>query len=402
MKILIISHEYPPHVTSGPGRYIVNLTKELIEKGHKVTVITPLVRGYGKTTKHEIDNGIEVHRLPLFQSEFLDNIIPDVINKRFSFNTILKKFMKDFDLSRYDLMHIIDEHISYFLNKDIASKIPIAISINAYYPLEISWNIFKFPYYATDLPLRYVYYMINKMKMKRYLPLANAWISDTKYAANIVLNTTKVDKKGMNVVYKGKDLSKFSDKISEDKYQNQKILYVGGNMERKGVVYLVMAMPIILKKYPKAKLTIIGRCSWLYQKKLEQIIKKENLKEAVEFVPHVAPQNIPKYFQDANVFTMAPIIEDLAQVLLEAMATKTPVVCTDVGANGEGIIEGKTGFLVENKDYKGIAEKIIKLFDNPKLAKEFGNNGRERVKIIFEKERMFEETLDIYKKIVTV
>ena len=171
-------------------------------------------------------------------------------------------------------------------------------------------------------------------------------------------------------------------------------------MERKGVIYLVKAMPFVLDKFKDAKLIIIGRCSWLYKRKLMKAIRKNNLKEKVEFISHVSPDKISKYFSEANVFAMAPIIEDLAQVLLEAQATKTPVVCTDVGANSEGVVEGKTGFLVKNKDFKGIADGIIKIFNETKLARKMGENGRKRVEVMFTKERMFDETLDIYSKLI--
>ena len=75
VNILIVSHEYPPHVTSGPGRYVTNLSKGLINKGHKVTIITPLIKEYGTNVKkYESNDHLTIYRLPLFQSKLLNKI----------------------------------------------------------------------------------------------------------------------------------------------------------------------------------------------------------------------------------------------------------------------------------------------------------------------------------------
>ena len=121
MKILLVGHEYPPNVTSGPGRYAGNLVKELINRGHEVTVITSRINNLGERYEKQYDGKAQIYRLDIYQSKVADKIIPDLINKRLLFNLVVKRFLKSkkINLDDYDLMHVLDEYVCYFLDKNI-------------------------------------------------------------------------------------------------------------------------------------------------------------------------------------------------------------------------------------------------------------------------------------------
>ena len=80
------------------------------------------------------------------------------------------------------------------------------------------------------------------------------------------------------------------------------------------------------------------------------------------------------------------------------MAAKTPVIGSKTGGIPETITE-KTGFLVEPKNYKEIANKIITLLKNPKLAEKLGSEGYKRVKNYFNADLMSKENLEVYKEL---
>ncbi len=397
MRLCIVGHEYPPNVISGPGRYALNLVRELEKRGHEITVITPMVRG-GKI--YEKTGNVEIYRLKIKQSRILDKILPNFLDIKILFSMRLRGFFKKFSLENYDLLHILDMHDSYFLNKKITENVPVIISANDYYSLETSWNILKFPYFCTDIIPRYFHYNITKIMNKRNIKRAARVISDTRYTAKSVNRNADVPKEKIDVIYKGVDIKGFGGRKYKGKYQNNNILYVGSNMERKGVTDILNSMPKILERFPNTTLTIIGRASVLYRRKLRIMIANNGLKDSVKIINSVSADKIKDYYESAHVFILAPVIEDLAQVLLEAMATRTPVVCTDVGANPEGIINDETGFLVKPRNPEEIADAVIRIFDDPKLAESMGARGRKRTEDIFNSGRMLKETMKVYEKLI--
>lgn len=387
MKICIVAPEYPPKVVSGPGRYAINLVNRLKkDSGNEITVVTPL---NGDEKRYEKNENVEIYRIKI------NRAASKVFDRRFLFNFSLKKFFENFEMDRYDVLHILDMHNSYFLNDRIRKKTRVIISANDYYALETSWNILDFPYFCTDLPLRYMHYNMNKVLTSKSLKKADLIISDTKYTAKVINKVAKIPNEKIKVVYKGVDTEKFLKQGRKNKYKSCEVLYIGGNMERKGVKDLVKAMPIVLESFPKAKLTIIGNASRLYKYQLKNLIKKNKLNGTIKYFESYPSDKITGLYEKANIFVLPAIIEDLAQVLMEAMATSTPVVATNVGANPEGPNE-KTGILIEPKNPKQIAEAIIKIFSNPNLAEKMGAEGRRRVEEIFNSERMLKETAGVY------
>lgn len=397
MKLCLVTHQHPPNVSTGLGRYSTNLVDMLEKAGHEVTIITHDKRG---GASYEKKGRVEVHRLHISKSILMDKLLPNLLDERLLFEKQLKKFFKTFDLNKYDILHILDMRDCLFLNKSIASKIPIIITANDYYPFETSWNIFKFPYFCLDLPLRYINYMYYKLFLPRPMKLADIIIPDTKFAGASINKRVGISNSRIKPIYKGVDYETFYVEGTPDKYTNHKMLYGGSNMERKGVADILKAMPLIIKKFPDAKLTLIGRKSFLFSLQMGYIVWRYKLKGCYEERWYVPSDKIPEYFRSANVFVLAPIIEDLAQIFLESMATKTPVVCTDVDANPEGVVHDETGLLVKPRDPKGIAEAVIKIFSNPEYAKKLGENGRKRVEKMFTKKIMLDRTMEVYKDVL--
>lgn len=394
MKICIITHEFPPTKQGGgQGTYAMNLVRELLSKNHSVTVIAPNEGG----KPYENKGSLTVHRLKVQPNWILSRILFNIFDVRLLLSRRIKKLQADLNFDSFDMIHVLDMHDSYFINNGI--KTPVITSVNDYYSLETPWNIFRFPYPCSDIILRYIHYNFTKVLNCIFLKKASHVISDTKYTAEAIKRVAKVIPSNVSVIYKGLDLSKYSGTIGPNKYTNHNILYVGGNMERKGVVYLVEAIPQIIKKYPDAKLTIIGWGNKFYLNKLNKIIKSNKIEAYIEHIKYCPPSDTPKHFEKANVFVLPSVIEDLGQVLIESMASKTPVVTTNVGANPEAIIDQKTGLLVDPKNPDQIANAIIRIFSYPRMARNMGENGRYRAEKMFSSERMLNETISIYEKV---
>ncbi|MEK6940345.1 MAG: glycosyltransferase family 4 protein [Nanoarchaeota archaeon] len=402
MRILLIAHDYPPRIISGLGKYSENLVKELNARDHDVTLIT------GQMPEQEIKevipakNGhnISIIRIPLPQGDILDKIIPNFFDKRIFFNNRIKKFFTKNPrfFNDFDLVHCMDENNSYWLNT-ISPNIPVVTSINAYYAISTSWNPLRYYDWNADTIIKYFYYNIMKYRIRNAMTKADLLIANSVFTKNQVANNSKISKKKILVVYRGIDFSQFKNiNIPENKYENHNILFVGRNMERKGVIYLLKSMPLIIKEFPDTKITIIGMASLAYRRRMHWFIKKNNLQKSVILIPYKDNPELVDYYLNANVFVMPSLIEGFGQVIVEAMATMTPVI----GSNSGGIPEviKSHGTIINPKSITQIASAIISIFKNPSNSFDTAIKAYEYSKRSFDYKIMTDETLKVYGEVL--
>jgi glycosyltransferase involved in cell wall biosynthesis len=83
-------------------------------------------------------------------------------------------------------------------------------------------------------------------------------------------------------------------------------------------------------------------------------------------------------FSKADIFAFPTYYETFGLVNLEAMQFCLPIVSTFEGGIPDVVNDGKTGFLVPQKDAKALADKLERLIKNPALRKQMGKAGREK------------------------
>ena len=86
--------------------------------------------------------------------------------------------------------------------------------------------------------------------------------------------------------------------------------------------------------------------------------------------------------------------------VLQSLATGLPTITTNHGAFSEQIVEGKNGFMVDEGDYRALADKILFMMENQELWPSMGHFGREHVKKNFNLEILIDQEADLYKKII--
>ncbi len=149
------------------------------------------------------------------------------------------------------------------------------------------------------------------------------------------------------------------------------LLYVGRLSEKKGVRYLLEAMPEIIKQFPVAKLLVIGTGE--QKEELQQLTLKLGISENVIFAGGLPNSELPAYFATADIF-IGPSIkaaggdtEGFGLTFVEAGMSGCIVIGTDVGGIPDIIQNGETGFLVNEKESKALAASlcsILKQLDN--------------------------------------
>jgi phosphatidylinositol alpha-1,6-mannosyltransferase len=163
---------------------------------------------------------------------------------------------------------------------------------------------------------------------------------------------------------------------------NKVILTVGRLVERKGHEFVLKALPLIAERYPQLKYLIIGKGPM--EKKLRNIVERKKLSDVVEF--HGEVDNIADFYGNCDVFIMPSRfiekkgdVEGFGLVFLEANFFGKPVIAGNSGGISDAVIDGETGILVNPENPKEIADAVLKLFDDPKLARKLGEQGRKRV-----------------------
>ena len=170
------------------------------------------------------------------------------------------------------------------------------------------------------------------------------------------------------------------------------ILHVARLVEVKGTRYLLRAFATVARKYDRVQLLIIG--DGPLRRQLHALTASLGMRDRVEFlgaVPHVA---VLSWMRKAAMLVLPGIRtatgreEGLGMVLLEAAATGLPIVGSRVGGIPECMLEGKTGFLVPERDEDALARRMAELLEDPVRRHRMGAAGRALV----------EDRFDIYRQ----
>ena len=147
----------------------------------------------------------------------------------------------------------------------------------------------------------------------------------------------------------------------------------------------------------RARLMIVG--GGPLQGMLQDLIRAEQLDGHVWLAGERA--DVPSMMRGMNVFLLPSLSEGISNTLLEAMATRLPIIATDVGGSAELVVDGQTGRLVPPADVARLAEAIAELFADPEKAAGMGEAGCERVQAQFSLDAMVRAYLSLYEEQVT-
>jgi glycosyltransferase involved in cell wall biosynthesis len=155
--------------------------------------------------------------------------------------------------------------------------------------------------------------------------------------------------------------------LANDGYANRRILFVGGDWERKGGPVLAEAFAEVLKSIPEAHLTIVGA-------------RPRLTLPNCTVVGNVSIGELSSYYSQASVFCLPTRLEPFGVAILEAMMHRLPVVGTRVGALPDMIRDGVTGRIVAPGNARQLAEALIDLLRDPLRCRQFGEAGYELAK----------------------
>lgn len=159
------------------------------------------------------------------------------------------------------------------------------------------------------------------------------------------------------------------------------ILFFGFIRPYKGLIYLIRAMPHILKKKPNTKLVIQG-VFWKDRQKYFDEIEKLNLKDHILIREgYVAGDDRAKVFYSADVVVMPYLNISESAIIPLSWGFGVPVICTAVGGNVDWITDGKEGYLTPPRDPEALAEAVLKFYEKD-MEEKFKGHMKMRMKQI--------------------
>lgn len=382
MKIAFLTPEYPHPKTGtsgGIGTSIQNLALGLIQQGCSVRVLV-----YGQKEEGVFDdNGICIQQ------------IRNVKLKGLSWYLTRKKLQKIintlYQKKEIDLVEAPDwTGITSFISP---KKCPIVIRLNG------SDTYFC---HLDQRPVKW----INKFHEKRALQKADALLSVSQFTADKTNEVFGLERK-FTIIPNSIDMGLFSqnNNDSENNKGNNTILYFGSLIRKKGLLELPLIFNEVIKKKSDAKLVLVGRdvsdilsgnvSTW----HMMQGLFTEQARTNVNYLGSVAYKDIKKQINAATVCVFPTFAEALPVSWIEAMAMQKPIVASSIGWATEVIDDGIDGFLVHPAHHVEYANRIIALFENEDLQKEFGLEARKKVALKFSMEIVAQQSLSFYNSL---
>ncbi|MDH5690012.1 MAG: glycosyltransferase, partial [Candidatus Bathyarchaeota archaeon] len=189
------------------------------------------------------------------------------------------------------------------------------------------------------------------------------------------------------------ELDRFVEQFNLD-LKKPIILYVGRLEPAKQVDVVMEAVPFVLKEKPNTQFIFIGDGSlW---EKLKERAENLGVTDKVHFLGY-QPTNVVKSFLSIASVVWIPMS---GYVVFEAAAFRAPIVAFDVDWHHEFISNGTSGLLVENRDYRKMAEAVITTLENPVLARKCGEGARRKLVEEHNPEDVKRKEVEVYEKIL--
>jgi glycosyltransferase involved in cell wall biosynthesis len=180
------------------------------------------------------------------------------------------------------------------------------------------------------------------------------------------------------------------------------VLFVGRLVEKKGLEYLIWAMSRVQAVMPEVELVVIG--DGPLGPSLERLAS-EKLRR-YRFLGVQSPESVRAWMNRAKVFSVPSVTahtgdsEGFGMVFAEAQAMGLPVVSTLHAGVPEAVVHGKTGFLVAERNWEGIAEHILLLLKNDALWHRFSTAGQRRVRALFDLQKQTSVLEELYAQLL--
>ncbi|HEV2107318.1 MAG TPA: glycosyltransferase family 4 protein [Thermomicrobiales bacterium] len=346
MKIALVS-PYNFHHPGGVSEHIAHLREEFLRLGHQVIVIAP------RATKGGLEVGDGFYGVGRAVS-----IPAGGARARLTFDVTLYADVKAMmRRERFDIVH---------LHEPLMPVLPYMVLLNSQ-----AVNVATFHAYRTINH----WYTVFKPYMSFVLSRLDGRIAVSEPAREFVRQYFDGP---YDVIPNGIDTNRYGDHVEPFPWASDglpRILFVGRFDEsRKGFKHLLRALPLVQRRFPNARLVVLGTGK---QERFAGCMERYGVRN-VDFIGFVDGETKSRYYASCDVCCFPSVRnESFGYVVLEGMASGKPVVATDIPGYASILTHEREGLLVPPEDHQALAQKLVRLLEDEDLRARFGEQGRE-------------------------
>jgi glycosyltransferase involved in cell wall biosynthesis len=408
LKIGLLSYRSHPY-SGGQGIYVKHLSKALSDIGHDVSVLSG-------PPYPELDNSVELIESPslgLFETEdrmkaFSLDLLLNPLNLYEWLTVMSGGFPEPYTYGKRVLKYLKENNRDFDIILDNQSLCDSLLEIQKIYPLAVTIHhpITK------DLKLEIENASNWKEKLsslrwhnflpmqKKVAPKLNKIICVSRPSKKDIVEEFLVDPEKIEVILNGIDIRKFIPNASTLFIENKIITTASADIPLKGLKYLILALPNIIKVFPKTSLTVIGRSP--SDSKLRKLITDLSLEDKIAFRSGITEEEIVNLYHSSEIAVIPSLYEGFGFGAGEAMACGIPLISTHSGGLEE--VVGDSAVKILPASTEEIESAVIKLFSSPDRKTELSKMGRERMEKMFDwhiaaksYENAFKEVIRIFK-----
>lgn len=349
MRIVHVTGYYPPHV-GGMEYRTKNLAENIAKRGYGVEVITS-------------DIGCHKNKIP-------------------STDKLIVRYLKSFETAHTPIMPSLPLRLM-LLPRDSVIHLHISQAILS----EVTFLICKLrglgylAHIHLDVdasgPMGFLLPFYKKYFLSRVIKGADAITVLTDYYKKLISEKYDIKKSKITVIPNG-TYFKAAKNRKKTLHSPIRLLFVGRLSVQKNVPLLLKAFSICIYQY---KMNILLRIAGDGEKReeIENLIKKLKLSRYVFMLGSVSPAQVQKLYNTSDVFILSSNSESFGTVVIEAMATGTPVVATDIPAM-RNIIKHKVNGVLVKQNSDDMARVIYNLCKDSSLRERIVKNALIEVK----------------------
>lgn len=229
---------------------------------------------------------------------------------------------------------------------------------------------------------------------RQVLVRANRIVAVSQALANRVAELGHITQR-LHVIPDGVDTARFTPKQLNDREDT--ILFVGSLIERKGVKYLLHAMADVLHSLPQYRLILLGNGP--QELCLRTLAEGLGISGHVAFLGFQPQEEVRRWMQKAKLLVLPSLEEGLGVVLLEALASGTPIVASNVNGIPEVVVP-EVGTLVPPMDTGALTAAILSILENPQVWAEMSQQARQRALNVYDWNHIAERWIALYKSML--
>lgn len=388
MRICLLSKEYPPDTGwGGIGAYNYQIAHGLKEIGHDVEVISLAAKRVPGSPDQPrtgliLTEGIPVHRVPWhdYMGDYW-SLLTTVPTSHFMIKTNMALWKKLEEIHQENPFDVVEapEHLAEGLLPSLTKSLPIIIKLHTPYSKFIAERFHN----TTPTFDHQFIALLERIAMLS----ADSLISPSVDMARYVSQDINYPLEAIKIVRNPVDANKFSPDGQQALPSDGRltVLFVGRLEERKGVRYLIAAVPQIVREFPNVRFVVIGSDTKTGEgytfvlPQLQEALASSGHSDNVTFIPHVPLSEMPSYYRSSDICIAPSLYDNAPYTCLEAMSTGKAFIGTDAGGMPEYVVDGYNGLIIPSADTPAIARSVLRLLKDGHERSRLGVTARQYV-----------------------